>query len=225
MKFLLFSSVGNSYDKAILSWFGSEKNFDIFFCYYEDNEERKKLLDSLSDICIYQKGSKFQNFQKCYNKYNFDKYEYIWIVDDDIVLETEKVNELFKLAKEYNSPISQPSMHKNGRNMQPITIHQPGNIFRYNNFIEVGVMLFRKDIIKDLLTKIGKLLNEKKLFCYGIDILCTKYYYDEKNKFIIFDKIITRNPRQKEKRGNKRECFKNFNQREIVKFADKLLKM
>ena len=225
MKYLLFSSVGDSYDKAILSWFGIEKNFDIFLCYYEDNEERKKLLDSLSDICIYQKGSKFQNFQKCYSKYNFDKYEYIWIVDDDIVLETKKVNELFELAKEYNSPISQPSMHKNGRNMQRITIHQPGKIFRYNNFIEVGVMLFRNDIIKDLLNKIGKLLEEKKLFCYGIDTLCTKYYYHKDSKFIIFDKIITRNPRQKEKRGNKRECFKNFNQKEIVKFAEKILKM
>ncbi len=125
MKYLLFSSVGDSYDKAILSWFGIEKNFDIFFCYYEDNEERKKLLDSLSDICIYQKGSKFQNFQKCYSKYNFDKYEYIWIVDDDIVLETKKVNELFVLAKEHNSPISKPSMHKHGRNMQSINKQQP----------------------------------------------------------------------------------------------------
>ena len=77
------------------------------------NCTRETFLKSKCDQLYKRKGSKFQNLIYFYNKIDFKRYKYIWVVDDDIELKTKKINELFIINSKYNFGVSQPSFSKN----------------------------------------------------------------------------------------------------------------
>ena len=58
-----------------------------------------------------RKGTKFQNFNYIYNNYKNDimNYERFFIVDDDIIMSTNDINNLFDISKKYDLWICQPS--------------------------------------------------------------------------------------------------------------------
>ncbi len=64
--YLLFSSVGDSYDKAVESWspahrWGRPRDYDIALVYYGDSRARFAYLAARADRAFWSRGSKFQN--------------------------------------------------------------------------------------------------------------------------------------------------------------------
>ena len=94
-KNLLFSSIGKRDSKiqALDLWTKDKnRNFDIVLYYYNQEPPEKCF-----DYCIYKKGTKFPNFYHFMTNNDISNYEAIWIVDDDIKMETKKINRLFDL--------------------------------------------------------------------------------------------------------------------------------
>lgn len=150
-KFLIYSSIGNSYDKALLSWFKNDRKYDIIFVYYGNDNDRLEYLKKYCDYIFSNKGSKYQNLVFLSENINFNSYDYIWVVDDDIELESSKINELFYTAKKYNLSICQPSTSSAGK-LSFKHLKQKKRLYMvYTNFIEVACPLFRIDSLKKLI--------------------------------------------------------------------------
>lgn len=220
---LVFTSAGNNTDFDNL-WIGDKQNFDVMVVYYGDNEERYERYASIVDYILKRKGSKFQNFNYVYKNHPdiINNYDRFFILDDDIIFKTSDINEMFKLSKRYNFWICGPTFIKSPecKISHQVTITQPGNLFRYTNFVEVNVPLFNKPALDKLME-----FYDEELIGWGIDHL---YIWacgiNEKRRYALIDTITCINPQDNFK-NNRRELnnISKVNKRAEIwaKFAKK----
>jgi len=185
-EYLLFSSVGKRLKSGIPFWTKSEnRNYDIVLYYY--NLDKPK---NCSDYCINRKGSKFRNFYHFFKNNNLSKYKVIWIVDDDIQIETKNINKLFDIFVKYNLDIAQPSFDSESYISHSITKNQEGNILRFTNFVEVGVFMFSYKAIEINIEAFNKTDTG-----FYLDYLVCKTI-DKGRNIAIIDKITCHHPKQ-----------------------------
>jgi hypothetical protein len=213
-RYLLFSSVGDSYNKAIVSWSRThskvERLFDIVLIYYGDDPARFNWLSAYCDQIYWNKGSKYQNFIRFYQRLALARYSFVWLPDDDIRLSLDMINRLFLLTDQYNLAVSQPSISRYGVISYPIQIPQLKNsLLRYTNFVEVTCpVLSQKASV--LLVLVAQPYVDR-LTCYGIDIMMSHYIHGPNSRFAIIDAVTTRNPYPCEKKCGRRECLRMGN--------------
>jgi hypothetical protein len=205
MKCLLFTSAGKN---AIIDkyWIDKERKYDIFLCYYGD--ETNKPLLPFTDYYVERKGAKMQNFYYFWNnpkqkEYNIIKndlnkpaldiknYDYYYIVDDDIIISTKAINNMFKIIDDYNLDMIQPAfLPGKSRICHSITRAVPNIFLRYTNFIENNTPFFSKSAIEKCMN-----IYDPLLVGYGIDYLFIWYLGTEKkDKYAVIDAIKCINP-------------------------------
>lgn len=209
--FLLFSSVGDSYDQAVVSWrcsqSQSERLFDIVFVYYGDDLDRFNWLASYCDQIHWGKGSKYQNFIRAYHRLSLSRYSLLWVPDDDIALSVDQINTLFLLTEEYDLMVSQPSLSRYGVISYPIQIPRLKNcLLRYTNFVEVTCPVLSQRAAA-LLVSLAEPYADR-LTCHGLDIMMSHYLHGPSCRFGIIDAVMTRNPYPLEKKHGYRECLR-----------------
>lgn len=79
-----------------------------------------------------------------------EKYEYFFLLDDDIVISTEDVNRFFAMMREYQLKIAQPSLVMSYYTYKHTVFH-PFYILRYTNFVEMMMPCFSRDALKAVL--------------------------------------------------------------------------
>ena len=94
----------------------------------------------------------------------FEKYEYFFLLDDDIVISTENVNRLFSMMREYQLKIAQPSLVMSYYTYKHTAFH-PFYILRYTNFVEMMMPCFSRDALKAVLPTF-----EQKIRWCGIEM-------------------------------------------------------
>ncbi len=199
-KNLVFTSAGDNTNFHKL-WLSKNANYDLWVVYYGNNNSKYNIYKNLVDKIWKRKGSKFQNFNYIYKKYynKLMNYERIYIVDDDIIMNTNDINKLFNISKEFNLWICQPAFLPTSKISHEITLQQPGNILRYTNFVEVNTPVFSKEA----LIKFMKYYDDS-LIGWGIDYL---YIWangkDIENKYAIIDSIPCVNPHDTIKNGER----------------------
>ena len=187
----VFSSVGDNteFDNY---WIGDNMEYDVYVIYYGENEENFNKYKSKVKYCEKRKGSKFQNFKFFYdnNHHIINTYTHFFILDDDIIMNVEEINGMFKISKEYNLDICGPSFIHPSKISHWVTQRQPFRLLTYTNFVEVNVPLFNK---KALLNLMQWLTDD--LIGWGIDCL---YMWangiDKKMSYAIIHKISCINP-------------------------------
>lgn len=85
----------------------------------------------------------------------FEKYEYFFLLDDDILISTEDVNRLFSMMREYQLKIAQPSLVMSYYTYKHTAFH-PFYILRYTNFVEMMMPCFSRDALKAVLPTFEK---------------------------------------------------------------------
>ena len=213
-KNFLFSSVGDNTNFHEL-YVNNNMNYDIYVIYYGDNDEQFNKYKKKVNFIEKRKGSKFQNFNYFYKKYPeiINKYDFFFIIDDDILIETKNINKMFEIAKKYNLWICGPSFLPIESNMisHAITVNIPELLLTYTNFVEVNTPLFNKYALKNLME-----YYDDCLIGWGIDYL---YIWangiDEKNKFAIIHDITCINPKPEYK------ILKNRNYERELSLIDK----
>jgi len=188
---IVFSSVGDNtrFDDLFV---GDKMNYDVYIIYYGDNDEIYKKYKSKVQFIEKRKGSKFQNFKYFYDKYpNIIKnYERFFILDDDILINVEKINKMFEISKKYNLSICGPSFSEESLISHNITKHKPGRLLTYTSFVEVNVPLFSKSAIQNLMKK-----YDNKLIGWGIDYLAIwSNGKDKKKAYAIVHAVKCVNP-------------------------------
>ena len=190
---ILFTSAGDN-TKFYDLWCTDNRNYDIFICYYGDDDTTTDKYKEYSDFYIKRKGSKIQNFYYIWqnNIGNIKDYKFFYIVDDDIIIKTEQINELFKLFSELDVWILQPSFAdtENSKISHGITKQNTNFKYRFTNFIEINTPFFSNYAISKCMNNYNPLLTG-----YGIDIL---FLYtlglERENKYVIVDYISCINP-------------------------------
>jgi len=208
--YLLFSSIGDNYDKAFKSWYcdSTERNYDIIFVYYGDDKARYNLLKKYCDIIKQRKGSKFQNLVNFYDDLLIDNYKYSWIVDDDISLDFDQINKMFEFISQKQYSLCQPSMHPKGQNSYYINQNKKGLLAQqvnYTNFIEVGCPILNKDYLYKTVIILKGLNNN--LMAFGIDYIWHTKFFTKNNYFKVLLNFMVYNPYPKEKKLKERECL------------------
>jgi len=202
---VLFTSAGDNTNFYDL-WCDDNRDYDIFVCYYGDDENNDKYKKN-SDIYLKRKGGKMQNFYHVWenNIGNIKDYKLFYIVDDDIIIKTEQINELFRLFKELDVWILQPSFEdvENSCISHTITRQQKNFKYRYTNFVEINTPFFSNYSISRCMERYNADLTG-----YGIDML---FLYalgiDKENKYVVVDYISCVNPKKKEREIDKLEPY------------------
>jgi hypothetical protein len=117
---LLFLSAGDNtnFDNLYI-----DKGMSYDVIYYGDNQTIFAKYKSKVTFIEKRTGSKFQNFKYFFEKFPeiIAKYEYFFILDDDIIINVNDINIMFRLASQYKLSICAPSFIPSGKISHPIT--------------------------------------------------------------------------------------------------------
>lgn len=205
---VVFTSCGDRTECNVL-WTNGNRQYDIVAVYYGDNEENYNRFKQSFDHVIRRKGSKFQNFFHMFRNTNILKsYKYLFVLDDDIIMDTSKINQMFDFSKNHDEiTVCQPCFTKDSKISHGVT-KQHNTRFRYTNFVEVNTPLFKKHGVETL----NKYYDES-LIGWGVDWL---YLWAINNKqppgaacrhFAVNDQVCCVNPKEKNKPGGTRELM------------------
>ena len=97
-KYLVFSSAGDRHNIETWVACSSERNFDLVIYYYGDND----CPAVEADLIVKRKGLKFENFSHFLEHNDIGQYRSIWVVDDDIIMDTSSINQMFRIFHEYD---------------------------------------------------------------------------------------------------------------------------
>jgi hypothetical protein len=198
-KNMIFTSAGDntSFDEL---WLGG--SYDIYVFYYGDNEDNYQRYKSKVTYIEKRKGSKFQNFSSFYRiKQHFvKKYDYIFVLDDDIIMNHKDIDKMFIVAQSYDLWICQPSFCSKSQISHEITKHKPTVFLQYTNFIEVNTCLFKKSALDKLMY-----VYDDQLIGWGIDYLSIQVNGIARDKYAVVHDVVCTNPTINDKTVKRRE--------------------
>lgn len=191
---LVFSSVG---DEVIdgRPWARRTDDYDTLVVHYGDDD--LVLEEYLYQVCqraYSRKGPKFENLRAVYESMPAESgkavadYEYVFVVDDDIVMPEEDVKACFKRMKELNLQVGSPAHYDTGRFSHPHMIPQ-GNGERLTNFVEMTAMFLHRDILRKLMLSYDAYCGT--LIDVGIDHVIATFV---ETPMVIFDWCPILNP-------------------------------
>jgi hypothetical protein len=174
-KNLIISCVGdNSLHK---NWI-NKKSYDLFLINYGSKNYSK-------DCKFYKekKGFKYNLIYEEITKNNiFEKYDYVWIPDDDIYMSTNEIELLFEIAQKYDLWICQPSII--GWYGLKITLNNIDTKIRFTNYVEIMCPCFNSYALKKCL----ETFQENKSG-WGIDHLWNIKLGQPTDKIAIIDEV------------------------------------
>ena len=222
-KNVVFVSAGNNTDFHNL-YIGPNMMYDIAVIYYGNNEYIYNEYKNKVNYIEKRQGSKFQNllYLTESNEDFIAKYDYFFVLDDDIILDVNDINCMFYTADKFDLSICSPSFNEVSKISHSITKNLPGTYLRYTNFVEVNTPLFSKMALLKLLHYL-----DDSLIGWGIDYLSiwSNDLY-ETDKYAIVHAVECINPYETSKKNRLRELTRhsNFNKRREIweNFAKKI---
>jgi hypothetical protein len=113
-----------------------------------------------------------------------DRYQAIWLPDDDLEIEVSAANHLFELFRSLNLVMAQPALIGDNVN-HPVTRRDPRYRFRYTTFVEMMCPIFTRESLFEVLDTF-----ERTRSGWGIDCLWAKRFLDR--RVAILDEVAVR---------------------------------
>lgn len=200
-KYLVYTSAGDNGN--IHYWLQNfdgqtvEKNFDLWITYYGDQRNK---YEEISDFYNMRKGAKFPNLLYVYQKWPdiLAHYEAIFVMDDDIIIDSNGINLLFEVRKKYDLWLLQPAFDPIGKISHTITKVNRSCFMRYTNFVENTCPLFRRDKLEGFMKIFDPVLTG-----WGIDLWYHFFLGEHPRKMAVIDGIPCINPHDKWKGGQR----------------------
>lgn len=147
MKNCVISAVGK--DSLHKEWISGECNFDLHLVVYDESYD-----DFVGDtpyVCS-MKGYKLKVVYHYLQTHPdvLDAYEYFFIPDDDILMDSNCINSLFDAMPYYGLRIAQPAL-VNSYYLWGHTLKDPYSVLRYTNFVEMMVPCFSREALGKVL--------------------------------------------------------------------------
>jgi hypothetical protein len=186
VKYLVFSSVGDRNNVRYWTSDQVNKNFDLVLYYYGDEANPQ----FNADLVVHRKGLKFENFYHFLKNHDIEEYRAIWVVDDDIIIDTASINKMFEIFSQYNLLLAQPSFDEESHAPHTVTRNKAGCILHYTNFVENGVALFSSKVIP-----IFKETFKDARTGFGIDYIWAFLLNFPTDKIAVIDSVTCKHPK------------------------------
>ena len=196
---LVFTSAGDNtrFDEL---WLDSNRTYKVWVVYYGDDDEVFEKYKSKVDYIERRKGSKFQNFYHIWKTKDLSKFDRFFILDDDIIINTNSINKMFRYSEYCNLSICAPAFDRASKISWRVTMREMGSVLRFTNWVEVNTPLFNRESLENLME-----VYDESLIGWGIDYL---YIWangeHRRNAYAIIDDVVCTNPKD-ERKGGKRE--------------------
>ena len=170
--YLIIINIGNNIsfiEKCEL--FNKHRNYDICVNFWGNDENIKNNLYKNSDYFYQFKDGYLNNLYLILKDNFWLNYNYIGKMDDDLIINYNKINYLFNVSKKYNLDITQPSFKDNVNLVYKCFKDNPRKIFTYSNFIEIQFPIFKKIILKNTIFPLIKdfIINFNFKSGWGLD--------------------------------------------------------
>jgi hypothetical protein len=105
--------------------------------------------EASSDVVqMFQPGGKWDGLYSTLNAIQWrEKYDYIWLPDDDIRADVKTINAIFEQMRHYSLRVGQPSLAPGSEYTHYIFNQCSGFRIRFSNFIEIMVPCLRADAL------------------------------------------------------------------------------
>lgn len=178
-KHLVISCAGNN--SLHKNWLqGDEPNFDLCLLYFQEGKEDEFKKDAMYVFSM--KGFKLLNNFLSNHWDIVSQYEYVSFTDDDMLGDSNSLNNLFNKMREYDLWVAQPAMSIGSYSNYEHLFQNKDYVLRYTSMVEIMGPAFRVDI----LNKIKHTLNETNSG-WGLDYLWFDMLGAPTDKFAIID--------------------------------------
>lgn len=121
------------------------RNWDLHISYFGDL--RRPFRNRYSDVTLsFEKGTKSVGTVACMDKLGdrIDRYDWIWLPDDDLLVDLPTLNRFFQIVAEHDLDLAQPALGAGSYISFPITAQRPHMRLRYTTFVEVMAACFSR---------------------------------------------------------------------------------
>ncbi|KAH8056001.1 hypothetical protein JL722_7826 [Aureococcus anophagefferens] len=156
---LVYSSAGDG--AAVPLWLANgPRRFDVAVTYHGrrrgDPPWRPRV-----DAFHRRRGGKFENLKACGAHRGYDA---VLVLDDDVVVDAPRINELFAIREAFELAVVQPAFEPSGKVSHAVTAAQRGSFLRLTNFVEMTCPLFAGGALDAFLSRF-----DPQLKGYGAD--------------------------------------------------------
>jgi hypothetical protein len=166
----------------------AERNWDLIVSVYDPEAQ----IEPSDDVrVVIKRGGKWDGLYVLFADSDLlDRYDYIWLPDDDIAATKEDVNTIFDMMRRYGLEVAQPALTRDSYFTHFVCMQCPGFTLRYSNFVEIMVPC----VTAGLLAKVLDDFRESESG-FGMDTIWTRLSDDPHNKAAILDAIAVRHTR------------------------------
>ncbi|GGK58224.1 DUF707 domain-containing protein [Amphritea balenae] len=173
-------------DHHIQNWLTHPRNlrsWDLAISRYQDIAFPDK---HHIDYLHYFKGGKWDGIFNFFsdNPTLIEKYEYFWLVDDDIECDVLHIDKLFSYVAKNKFELSQPALTLDSYYSHKLTLQCPGFRHRHVSMVEIMAPILSKEQLKKSLPY----FENTKSGC-GIDWLWHKFVTEKYKKISIIDEL------------------------------------
>ncbi|TAN53281.1 MAG: DUF707 domain-containing protein [Methylococcaceae bacterium] len=79
------------------------------------------------------------------------RYDYFWLVDDDIEVTPAQVDKLFDYVRIHDFELAQPALTLDSYYSYRLTLHCPGFLHRYTNFVEIMAPVLSRHVLENVI--------------------------------------------------------------------------
>lgn len=156
-------------------------------------------------------GGKWEGVYDYFEKYPevLERYEYIWLPDDDLILSAGVIETLFNVMRDYDLWLAQPALSPLSDVSWPITLACPGFKMRNTTFVELMAPCFKASFLRRVLP-----LFRERRYGFGLDQYWAFWTDDPSRRCGIIDGATVIHPSRRRKSGLYRSPRDPFDERE-----------
>lgn len=160
-----------------------ERSWDLLVNYFGDDPDKYKDQDI---VRIDSKGPKWPALKALIETHRaiIDRYDYVWLPDDDIACNANDINKLFEIARDENLALCQPALTLNSYFTWGVTLKPLFTRLRFTNFVEIMVPCFERDFLIRCLPTMADNLSG-----FGLDFIWPKMLEGTANRTAIVDAV------------------------------------
>lgn len=167
---------------------GGSRNWDLVVSWYGD----KPYEPVADEIVVGVKGGKGDGLAATFAALPalLERYDYIWLPDDDIETDSATIDALFDIASTEGLAVCQPALTHDSYNSYLHTLQSPSFRLRYTSFVEVMVPCLSRERLRRVLPYF-----ERNPSAFGVDWIWTRLAADNRYRAAIVDAIAVRHTR------------------------------
>lgn len=122
-----------------------QRSWDMIVSYYDDADHEHP-----PDVrVVRQPGGKWDGLYRTLKAADvFERYDYIWLPDDDLMVSAGEIERLFGLMRQHDLAVGQPALTPDSYFTHFLMLRCPGFVIRFTNFVEIMAPCLRADILE-----------------------------------------------------------------------------